>query len=402
MNKRVWIFQQKKEVEKKGADNASWYVGWYDLQGKRHSESCGPGSRGKNAAEKRFRRIQSELDTGVHEPNNRKLWTEFRAEYEEKILSGLAPKTKDAAIDSLGHFQRIAAPGRVQSVNTAVIDEFIAKRRLEGGLKPGSVVSPATINKDLRHIKAALRIANEWGYLPTVPKIRMVKEPQKLPTYVTAEHFDLIYSKACDLANLPNEKGQGYSAADWWKALVVVAYLTGLRIGEILAIKTEDLKLDGGELITRWADTKADRDEIIPLHPVVVEHLRTLVGTAPLVFTWPHDPRTLWSEFTRIQAEAGIHLVCREQHDHTPSCHVYGFHDFRRAFATVNAPRLKPEVLQRLMRHKSYQTTQKFYINPTSQMQDAVSQMPVPDVLKKKPPEPADGLNPGPTEKPSG
>ena len=48
----------------------------------------------------------------------------------------------------------------------------------------------------------------------------------------------------------------------------------------------------------------------------------------------------------------------------------------------MNAPRLKPEVLQRLMRHKSYQTTQKFYINPTSQMQDAVSQMPIPDVLK--------------------
>jgi hypothetical protein len=48
-----------------------------------------------------------------------------------------------------------------------------------------------------------------------------------------------------------------------------------------------------------------------------------------------------------------------------------------------NAPQLKPEVLQRLMRHKSYQTTQKFDINPTSQMQDAVSQMPIPDAIKK-------------------
>jgi integrase len=159
--------------------------------------------------------------------------------------------------------------------------------------------------------------------------------------------------------------------------------MTGLRVGELLAIKTEDLNLDEGRLITRWDDTKADRDEIIPLHSVVVEHLRKIVGTGPLLFTWPHDPRTLWAEFTRIQTAAGIHLVCRENHKHTPSCHVYGFHDFRRAFATVNAPRLKPEVLQRLMRHKSYQTTQKHYINPTSQMQDAVSDMPIPDALKK-------------------
>jgi integrase len=159
--------------------------------------------------------------------------------------------------------------------------------------------------------------------------------------------------------------------------------MTGLRVGEILAMKTEDLSLDRGELIARWDDTKADRDEVVPLHAVVVEHLRRVVGNDPLVFPWGHDPRTLWVEFTRIQGEAGIHLTCREKHEHTPSCHVYGFHDFRRAFATVNAPRLKPEVLQRLMRHKSYQTTQKFYINPTSQMEDAVSQMPVPGSLKR-------------------
>jgi hypothetical protein len=33
MNKRVWIFQHKREVAKKGADAASWYVGWYDQHG---------------------------------------------------------------------------------------------------------------------------------------------------------------------------------------------------------------------------------------------------------------------------------------------------------------------------------------------------------------------------------
>jgi integrase len=301
-------------------------------------------------------------------------------------LSGLAPKTKDAALDSLGHFRRIAKPGRVESITTAMIDEFVAKRRKERGLKPGSVVSAATINKDLRHIKAALRLAHEWGYLPDLPRIKMVKEPRKLPTYVTPEHFELIYAKGCDLATLPRNPGQRYTPRDWWRSLVTTAYLTGMRVGEILAVRREDLKLESGELLTRWDDTKTDRDEVIPLHEVVVEHLRSIAGADGLVFPWGHDPRTLWVEFTRIQQGAGIHLPCRENHTHTPSCHVYGFHDFRRAFATVNAARIKPEVLQLLMRHKSYQTTQKHYINPTSQMQDAVSDMPVPDVLRKKQP----------------
>ena len=32
MNKRVWTFQYKREVDAKG-DRASWYVGYYDADG---------------------------------------------------------------------------------------------------------------------------------------------------------------------------------------------------------------------------------------------------------------------------------------------------------------------------------------------------------------------------------
>ncbi len=388
MSKSVWLFQLKKEVARKGEAEASWYVGWYDLQGKRHSESCGAGSRGYNLAEKRLRRVQSELDLGVHQPASKKLWVDFVGEYDERILAGLAGKTKDGAIDSLEHFRRIIHPIRVESITTNSMDQFVSKRRQEKGQKPGSVVSPATINKDLRQLKAALRLAHEWGYLPTMPKVRMVKEPQKLPTYVTPDHFDLIYTQATEFATLPKNPGQQYTPKDWWQAIVATAYLTGMRIGEILAIRREDIDFAVGELITRWNNTKTDRDEVIPLHATVIEHFNRLTGATPYLFLWPHDPRTLWVEFGRIQRAAGIHLLCRDSHTHTPSCHVYGFHDFRRAFATANAPRLKPEVLQRLMRHKSYQTTQRYYINPTSQMQDAVADMPIPTVLKQNPAKP--------------
>jgi integrase len=70
------------------------------------------------------------------------------------------------------------------------------------------------------------------------------------------------------------------------------------------------------------------------------------------------------------------------EHEHTPFCHVFGFHDLRRAFATMNADKLSPDALQALMRHKSYQTTQ-VYINMARQMDAAVASLHVPDVLKK-------------------
>ena len=119
------------------------------------------------------------------------------------------------------------------------------------------------------------------------------------------------------------------------------------------------------------------------LHPVVVEHLKKLAGFDPFVFAWNHNRRTLHSELHRIQRAAGIHLHCRGVHEHTPACHLYGFHDLRRAFATMNAGKLSPDALQALMRHKSDQTTQ-VYINMARQMDAAVASLHVPDVLKGK------------------
>src|SRR5207249_10185378 len=111
------------------------------------------------------------------------------------------------------------------------------------------------------------------------------------------------------------------------------------------------------------------------------------------VFPWNHNRRTLDTEFHRIQlaavvknqdgTEGGIHLPCQENHEHTEACHLYGFHDLRRAFATMNADKLTPDALQALMRHKSYSTTQR-YINIARQLNPAVAGLHVPEVLKKE------------------
>ena len=89
----------------------------------------------------------------------------------------------------------------------------------------------------------------------------------------------------------------------------------------------------------------------------------------------------LWTQFWRIQEAAGIRLSCDGKHKHTPACHVYGFHDCRRAFATVNAETQSADALQRLMRHRSYSTTQR-YINMAHQMNGAVEKLFVPPILR--------------------
>ena len=91
-----------------------------------------------------------------------------------------------------------------------------------------------------------------------------------------------------------------FTAAEWWRGLCVTAYMTGWRsvrcwrsVGSMLTWKSE---------ATRWPpDNKGKRDQKIPLHPVVIEHLRKLQSFSLLVFPWGHARRGLYEEFHAIQ-----------------------------------------------------------------------------------------------------
>lgn len=61
------------------------------------------------------------------------------------------------------------------ALDTGTVDAFGAARRQEAGQKRGDAVSLATVNKDLRHLRAALGVAQEWGFLEQLPLFRMEK-----------------------------------------------------------------------------------------------------------------------------------------------------------------------------------------------------------------------------------
>ncbi len=108
-----------------------------------------------------------------------------------------------AAVASLEKFEEHAKPGKVALIDSKGIDDFIRKRRNDKG-RLEKYVSPATVNKDLRYIKAALSVAHDWGMLDRVPKICFLKLPQKLKTFVPQEHFAAIYT-ATEHARFPED-----------------------------------------------------------------------------------------------------------------------------------------------------------------------------------------------------
>lgn len=366
---RAWLFQDPRQKQLVGEEKASWYVGWLDPGGKRKSKSFGPGAEGRKFAGRFKTKVSAELLTGTYQQPGRKTWAEFRKEYEAKVLDGARPRTRQVFKTALGNFERIAKPAKMVGITTQTIAGFVAVRRKERGVKKESVASPATINRDLRHIRAALKKAHKWGYLVKLPDVAdcFLREPGRLPTYIDPDHFALIY-RACDRAKLPH--GLPYPAATWWRGLLVYAYLTGWRIGSILALKRADVDLTEGRALSRAEDNKGKRDLFIPLHPLVVEHLQAIPSFEPHVFPWLHGRRQVFEEFNRIQAAAGVKPEGKSN---------YGFHDLRRAFATLNADKLTPDALQALMQHRDYQTTQR-YINLARQLNPAVQSLYVPDL----------------------
>jgi len=320
--------------------------------------------------------------TGTYLANKEATWDDFYARYLEHLDSAYdKAASRKAAILSIKTFVRIAKPKYMRSINTDKIDEFIGIRRKETVInkKRGTVrtISPATVNRELRYILAALNLAADWNYLNKVPRMRSLKPKEKLPTFVTPEHFAAMV-EACRVATMPTGI-PNVSPAEWWRGLLVMLYMTGWRIGQTLAVRWEDVDLVAETALSQADDNKGGRDHETPLHPLIVKYLRQLEGSfSPTVFPWPHNIRTLWAEFERIQKAATL-----SDKSSMPKSGKnggwYGFHDLRRGFATANAASMNLFELQGLMQHKSLTTTQG-YINMANKLNKAVSTLFVPEL----------------------
>ena len=382
MDKKAWVHQLKKQIEKQGADRASWYVSWTEPNGKQRRKSCGPGKVGKSAANKLADTIHAQLVTGTYQAKEKTTWDQFFSRYTTHIEGRYDAPSRAAAMLSLTTFARVAKPKLLKSVDTATIDQFIGKRLKENRTRKASdgtfrTVSPATVNRELRYVKAALRLAVDWGFIDKVARMRFLKLQQKLPTFVSPEHFAAIF-KACEVATMPSDL-PNVVPADWWRGLLVLLYMTGWRIGSTLKLRSEDIDLEAGTALNRADTNKGRRDQLIPLHPLVAEHLKPLEASfSPMLFPWNHDNRTLWTEFARIQKAAQLA-------DGSPmpmagkNGRWFGFHDLRRGFATINATSMNLFELQGLMQHQSLTTTQG-YVNMAGQLNKAVQRLFVPSL----------------------
>ena len=295
--------------------NGVYYVRFY--RGKEKSLR----TRDEDTAKKLFREIKREWLRGklLHlDEGKRVTLAEFKKTYLAYRESEVALKTYKSdklALNLLADV--VGASTALKAINRQKIDKFKQACRSRG-------CTEITVRTYLRHIKAALGIAEDWHSGYKRPKIKIGTDklqPRPIP--------------------LPELKKLIRKADKRLKPVIKLALYTGLRRAELLRLQWQDVHF--GKNPHLRVIGKGNKEGIVPLLPEPARMLKRMQKDIGYVFVQVH-PDTLTHWFRKL---------CQE-------CKVEArFHDLRHSAATyMLASGTRLEVVSKVLRHSDISTTQ--------------------------------------------
>jgi integrase len=278
----------------------------------------------RKGAEKELRRLLRTVDTGEHVDPSRMTVRQWLTTWLDTIQQEVSPKTHERygeivnnfLIPSLGNLALTKlAPAHIQDAYN---------RWATGGRRDGKTGGLSPLTRRYIHVilKSALTRAVEQQALARNPadafKKRLPKVERKEMATLTADQSERL------LESIKNTR-------TYWP--VMLAFATGMRRGEILALRWKNVDLDLGVLRVvqsleqtktelRFKDTKTSRNRAITLPAFAVEELRRLkreqaeellkLGVRQTGETLtccradgePLQPRSVTHQFTLLQGRA--------------------------------------------------------------------------------------------------
>ena len=324
------------------------------LTGKEQSKSAGTPDR--REAERAAARWEHELRSGLMPASVD--WEGFRQRLETEHLAGLSGKTRLSYGTALNHFERtIGTPRDLAAVNASTVSRFTGELRKAG-------MPESSIATHLTNLRASLRWAASLGMIPVAPTIKvpgLSKRTLCRGRPLTEHEFNSM------LAVVESVVGEKYALE--WKRLLKGLWLGGFRLGEALRLSWSSsparVDLDSGRfprIIWHAEGHKSRRDEVTPLTPDFASFLTRTPSSkrdGP-VFTPELPTRNVsTTQASRTIAEIGraAEIEVGEDGRHATA------HDLRRSFGTRWAMKVRPMTLKAMMRHRSIETTLKYYVD---------------------------------------
>lgn len=284
-------------------------------------------------------------------------WDYFCERFEDEHLAAMDRRTRAGYMEALAHFHRITNIDSVAKVTTAMVSQF--KGRLIGENRPQT-----TVAKILTHLRVAIYFAARNGMLAKKPHFDMPRTVDRTfmrgRAVTDAEVQSMLKHAAAPF---------GEAVAPTWHRMIELLRLSGLRLAEGATLSWDQppirVALDAQphpHLIVFGEAQKSRKDETVPITPDFADWLaltppedrRGLVAPVLGDRNTPLGWEAIGKGISVIGEAAGI--VVNEQGKFASA------HDLRRAFGTEWARKVRPLTLKKLMRHRSLETTLRFYV----------------------------------------
>lgn len=202
----------------------------------------------------------------------------------------------------------------LQDINLAKIEDFVSwvlERRV-GNVR---TISKARVNRYLAVLKHMFYLAIDWEIYFKVNPVRKFRFFVETPRerFYSKDEIARLWKAALE------ERNEGHTVVQKiFYMMLVVALLTGLRLGEIIDLKWSDFR--EGFILVRH--TKNSKKRFVPVRPEVWQLLNGLAKNSEYVFELPtRNSQCIRKVWRTVKDKAGIETSAR-------------FHDCRHTCAT--------------------------------------------------------------------
>lgn len=263
----------------------------------------------------------------------------------------LKPSTyRDYSLRYEHHLKPALGSLPIDAINTRAIDQ-LSGVLLRKGLHPKSA------NNVLGVLRRMLMSAVEWGMLPALPLVKWLKSPPSRFDFLTPLEAEALLNSV---------------TREPWRLMMMTALHSGLRLGELVALRWDDIDFERGQLCVRRSCTrgietspKNNRIRYVPLTDELARALNAAGRTEGYVFEVRGQQVTqamAWRALQTARTHAGLRHI--------------GWHTMRHSFASHLVSENVPIVaVQMLLGHSDIKMTQRYAHVAPSLLRGAVQQI---------------------------
>jgi integrase len=270
----------------------SYWIEYY-LEGRRKRERIGPNKR---AAEARLQKVLAARAEGraLDIKKDRNVRFDQLVEWYLDLPEVKAKRSYDRDVMSTKKLKAFFGTRLVREITPALVEAY-RQDSLKQKNHKGQPNRPATVNREVACLKTIFSKAVKNGKVEQNPclAVRLLKEDNLRTRLLSPEEFEKLHD----------------CATDYLKPILVTAYYTGMRRGEILDLRWDRVDLKEGFIRLKSEDTKTSQGRAVPLNEAVLAALKGLVRCLhhDFVFTKDKEPvGSIRQAFENARSRAGL------------------------------------------------------------------------------------------------